>query len=499
MKNKFTYLLVFFLVFFQLTSQVKQFDLSKGNCQLFNGNLYTYGLSSQKQNAQFCIYKLDAKLKVTDSLVVPAGKGSPENYLATYSDTLHDYLNIYLQQKEKKAVTVFRINKKFELISTIENVEIARLNNTAMFGSDAFYFKNNVYALKIESDTSGKQFYLNKYFLKSEKENFDYEFKWQFPFERRNIHSAHIFYANKGFVFLFVTVSGGNKAGQWILKINAEAGKLEKATKLNDKEETNSYLFGTCFADKNYKSISLVGPKYTEAQLNLKESKLAISNAAFSTMYSLEIDSLGEVNNKQEFKVPVNDIKTIKAGVKKDPGIYLSRLSNLTKRGDGGFSFTADIFRSANSDLCYLYSNSTVFNLIPGEDKLVLEKNNISPNLMVEQFYSSPDKLDMNGKLCIDSLDQFERLFYKSLTFPVKQLFKFDADKNPVWILSKHTVKKNGINFSFLNPVKKVYQLTTIEEMSESNNPVFTSLSSDSFIISSQTEEGKYQLKLYNW
>lgn len=439
---------------------------------------------------------MDLKLKIVDSILVDAGKADPGNYLQTYSDTLHDYLNIYFQKKDKKAITILRLNKKFELVATIENVDVARLNNTAMFSSENFYFKNNVYSLKTESDTSGKQFYLNKYCLKSETQNFDYEFKWQFPFERKNIHSAHIFYSNKDYVLLFVVVNSGIKAGQWVLKINAETGKLEKGTKINDKGETNSYLYGASFIDKNYKSISLVGQKFSPAQFQINENKLSIANAAFTTLYYAEIDSSGEITLKQDFKVPVNDLKT---GMQKTSNSFLLRLSNLSKKADGSLSFEGDVFKGANSNLCYLYANTTQFNIVPIEDKLALEKNSIGPNLLIADYFVTLDKLDMNGKLCMDSVNQFEKLFYKPLTFPVKQQFKLDDTKNPVWILSKHTNKKNEINFSFLSLVNKVYKVSPVEVLNEVVNPVFIALTPTSFIIASQIEDEKYQLKLFNW
>jgi len=495
LKNKITYSLVLLLSFFIVHTQTKQFELMQGNCQLFNGHVYSFGLKDQKQNAAFCVYKMDFKLRILDTVRVDPGKGPAENYLQTYSDTLHDCLNIYLQKKEKKTVTILRFNKKFELLAKIENVDIARLNNTAMFSSELFYFKNFAYSVKTINDSSGRQFYLNKYALKSDLENFDYALKWQFPFERKNVHSAHIFYANKNFVFLFAMVTG-DKTGQWVLKIGAETGKLIKATKLNNKDETNIYIFGDCYADKSNKTISLVGQKYTESQYNPEQNKLTLSNALLSTLYYVEIDSLGEIIVRQDFKLPINDIKT---GVKKTANNYILRISKLKKGPDGSFAMTCDVFKSMNSNLCYLYANTFVFNLLPEEDRLIPEKNAIAPNLMIEQYYATPDRLDMNGKICIDSLDQFQKLFYKSFSFPVKQHFKYDGEKNPIWIVSKHTTKKNNVNFSFLGPVKKIYTLTTIEDIVELLNPVFTGLSNENFLISSQIEEKKYQLKLYNW
>ena len=177
MKNK---LICFFLLILPKLFFGQEFELhlSKAGSLFWQGNIYCYGF----QNTTFKIYKLNSQLKTNDSLSVEMGKINSENYLKISADTLHNFLNIYLQQKEKMQVSILRLNKNFELLAYIENVDIARLNNTVLFSDEIFYYKNCVYSIKTQSDTSGKQFYLNKYELKSEKEHFDYQFKWQFPF-----------------------------------------------------------------------------------------------------------------------------------------------------------------------------------------------------------------------------------------------------------------------------------------------------------------------------
>jgi hypothetical protein len=494
-RNKFQGLFILLFICCEALCQSKEFQLSKGNCQLYKGGLCTYGLLNQKQNADFLLYRQDFQLKIIDSIKIDLGREGAENYLQLSSDTLHDYLNIYLQKKDQKKVTILRFNTKNELVAKIENVEITRLNNTVIFGSEFLYFKTNAYSVKTVSDTSGKQFYLNKYDLKSETSNFDYELKWQFPFERKNVHSAHVFYANKYYVLLYVTVNSGAKAGQWILKINSKDGKLIKGSKLNDKGESDRYQFGDFYVDETYRSLHLIGQKFTEAQWSA-DDKLSISNAPFAGIFHIELDSMGDVTNKNDFKVPIVDSKS---GAKKTTSNYILRFSGLKKNPAGDFVFESDIFKSSGAG-CYMYANSTEFHIIPGEEKPVLEKNTIIPNPNIEQYYQTMDKLDMNGKLCVDSINQFEKaLFYKPITFPIKKQFKLDSDKNPSWILTKSTIKKNSINYSFLSPVKKTYQITLIEELPKSSNSVFIRLSSASFLISSQTEEGKYVEKLYSW
>ncbi len=477
-----------------LLAQPKQFNLISGNCQLFNGNVYAFGISGQKQNSSCVIYKLNQQLKVQDSLIVNLGKTPADNYLQVFSDTLHNYLNVYIQRKDKKLITILRLNKLFELTATIEDVDVARLNSISNFENELFYYKNDVYTVKSQTDTGGKQFYLNKYTLKSELKNFEYEPKWQFPFERKNINSAHIFYADKKQVMLYVNVSGGLKFGQWILKVNSVTGKLIRGTKLNDKGESTSYQYGTFLMDTTSKTLSVIGQRFTEAQFDQRTNKLAISNALFASIYLMDIDSAGEVILKQDFKIPINEPKTTS---KKTISNYLLRLNNLNKNREG-FSFNGDIYKNTNTTLCYLYANTVSYKLITEDETLVLEKNSVGTNPAIEKYYFNTDKMDMNGKLCVDSLVQFETIFYKGLNFPIKKYFK-TVDNSPVWLLTRSDIKKNSINYTVLSPVNKIYQLTVVDDILKSKDPSIIILSPTQFILSSQEEYGKFQLKLVAW
>ena len=476
-------------------AQTKQFDLSKANCQLFNGAIYSFGIANQQDKAACLIYKLDLQLKVIDSLSVTIGKLPADNFLQLFSDTLHDFLNIYIQQKNKKLVTILRLNKLFERVATIENVDVARLNSISNFENELVYCKNAVYTIKHQTDTGGRQFYLNKYSLKSELKNFEYEFNWQFPFERKNINSAHIFYATKKIVLVYVNVTGGLKFGQWILKINSENGKLIRGTKLNDKGETNSYQYGAYLMDTTTKTLSLIGQRFSQSQFDLKANKLAISNTPFTSVYLISVDSTGELISKQDFKIPISEAPTKS---KKQLSNHLLRINYLKTSKDGSFSFESDVYKNNDNTYCYLYINTMVYNLIPSDDNLLLEKSTISANQLIENYYFTNDKLDMNGKLCVDSLSEFETLFYKNYSFVIKKQFK-RSDNNSVWLLSRSDIKKNTLNYSILGPVNKVYQLTNVMDVLKSKSPKCLLISSNQFLIAWQEEESKLLLKVVNW
>lgn len=495
MKANLKYTILFCFLLPTFFAQTQQFNLAKGNSQLFSGHLYSFGISIQNQNAACVIFKLDLKLKKIDSSIIDLGKSPLENFLQTNSDTLHEFLNIYVQRKDKKLISIFRFNKIFERLAIIENIDVARLNNISNFENELFYDKKNIYTIKNQTDTSGKQFYLNKYTLKSELKNFEYEFKWQFPFERKNINSAHIFYADSNAVLLYVNVISCAKFGQWILKINSKNGKLIRGTKLNDKSETTSYQCGSFVLDTAKKTLSVIGQRFTQNQFDQKANKLSISNSPFVSVYLIEIDSAGEVLSKQDFKIPINEPKTASKKVILN---YIFRINYLSKNKEGGFTFESDIYKNTDNSLCYLYANTELYTLISNEEILSLEKATVSSNLMIEKYYFNNDKMEMNGKLCIDSLSQFETLFYKNLNFPIKKQFKY-LDKNPIYLLSRSDLKKNSINYTILNPVNKIYQLNKVDDLLKSKDPSLINLSPAQFLISSQEEDGKYQMKIREW
>jgi hypothetical protein len=495
LKNKIIYTLLFLLTL-ELGAQVRQFSLSKGGSQVFGNQVYCFGIAGEGTKTAFCVYKLDPALTLLDSFSLPTGNLPGENFLPCSSDTLHGYLNIYFHSQREKSVSVLRFNRNFELLTSLKQVEVARLNNQAVFSQPPLYYHQDAYAIRTEPDSSGRQFYLNKYRLKSDTENFDYQFQWQFPFERKHIRSARVFLADQRQLMVFVDVAEGSRAGQWILKISSSQGQLLKATRLNAKEETGSCFYSSHYFSEKDRSLHLVGQKFTEAQLDLKGNKLQISNASHCSLYYIEIDSLGEVTKRQDIRFPIQDIKT---GTAKTANSYLLRCYNLLREPDGSLSFYGDLFRGAGKDLCFLYTNTGSFRLAVSDEGLIPGKNSLSPNLQIESYYVTADRLDMNGRLCIDSLSEFGRFFYKSLTFPVKQQFKYDPDKNPVWLLSKHTLRNNLVDYSLLSPVKKIYKISLLQSLPEAQRPSFIQLGEERFIISSQPEASKYQLKLFNW
>lgn len=497
MKSKIKYLLLFFLVVTVARSQHISLPLQNAGITGYRQQVFCFGLQEDNKSLFLKLYRLGTDMRITDSSSLALGKSrKAADFLQLTCDTLHDFLNIYLQQKDNKEVTIYRFTRNMESLATIAHVDIARLNNSSLFSHETLFYKQWVYSLKTENDSSGKQFYVNKYELKSEKENFDYSFKWQFPFERKNVASAQLFYANSRFVMLFAAVNEGPKTGQWILKLDASTGTLAKAVKLNAKTENASYFFGQVVEDRADNSLLISGQKLTANQFDPSSGKVNLAAAPHLLVYTLKVDSLCDIADKTEHKIPIVDVAS---GPKKTVGSFVLRMVKIARQPDGKLCIEADLFRSSGGASCFFYVNTVPLRFSLGENGLTLEKTILQQNKLIEDFYATGDKLDLNGKLCRDSSGGFERLYHKTLPFPVKLGYRVDAEGNGKWLLTKSNGAKKNVTVSVLGPQNKVYQLNQLELLSKTVNPNFVVTTTGGLWIGTQSDIGKYELKIYNW
>jgi hypothetical protein len=489
--------LFFFFIPCSLFPQVQQSDLSfqNANACLFSGNLYAFGIrDAGAKKSALAIYRLTANLSVKDSFVHDLGNIAASQFLQLSSDTLYGFLNIYLQKKEKKLVQIFRFNKDFKPVATVDDVDIARLNSISAFEKEIFYYKNFAYTVKSVSDTSGKQFYLNKYGLKSDQKNFEYELKWQFPFERKNIHSAHIVFVNEKLVLLYVNIIEGHKKGQWLLSVNNASGTLRRGSKLND-AMNGFYSLGAVMQDSASLNVFITGQKFSDAEADQKENKFTAAKAS-ANIYLNVIDTAGEIIERNEFKLPVTEQKSM---AQKEPSKFILRNKEFSQDKEQNIVLMYDVYKGIGNSMCYSFCNTLNLKIKFTDGRRIAEKAQLSSNPLIEKYYFNADQLDMNGKACLDSLDELETLFYKNIALNVNLGFKTDEMKNPIWLLKKSDAKKGIDNYTVLAPVKKVYQLTKITEVNKNENPGFILLSPKQFLISRQSSPDKFQLQVFNW
>lgn len=475
-------------------AQVRDLALVNANCQVYGGSLFVYGLQNDEKGLSLAIRRFDSTLKQSDSLFLPQ-KGKAEDHLQIWSDTLHGFLNIYLQKKESKTITIFRFNRKYEPVATIGNVDVARLNSLSGFEGGHYYFKNALYNIRTVSDSGHKQFFLDKYVLQDELKNFEYAMSWQFPFERKYIQSARIFYADRRHVLVFVHLEGAGKRSQWVLKVGAGNGRLLRGIKLNEPGDWDVYEFGNFVADTLKKTLLVAGQKFKAAQWKEDARLPAIGNAPHLSLYLISVDSLGEIDGRDEFKIPLKDIRS---GVDKSPSSYLLRVPHLKKKEEGVLSLSTDIYRSRDGLKSFFYVNSGELTLRLSEEEVTLDKAEISPQPMVEKFYITADPLDLNGRLIRDTSSCFETLYEANPTLPVKLGYKQDAAGNGSWILKRSYAKKNSLGYSLLRPVNRIYKLTPVLELNKTACPVVLLISSSRYLTGIQTDSS-YQVKIAGW
>jgi hypothetical protein len=494
LKIKFYQIVCFVFLSLSLIAQSVDLPYSAAGICRYAGNLYCFGLEENNKKLQVSIQQLGKNLEKLALKNYPLSIQKSEDMVACWSDTLHGNLTIYVSEGKNQKVSVFRFNKNFELIDQSSGVDVSRLNSLSGFDNELYYDREHVYAIKTKRDSSGVQFYLNKYTNKESVGGFEYDLIWQFPFERKNISSARVFHANKDAVFMYVVVKAGEKTGQWILKINTKNGYLIKGTKLNGKGDENTYCFGNYYFDAVSKNLLIWGHKFNSKQFNPKSEQLAVAGYSVVTLYLSELDSIGDQVLKQEIQLPIFQTKT--AG--KTPGFsYLLQINKVRKTAFNEFKLDVDVYKNTKATACYTFANSFTMLFKKEEENYLFEKKTIASEPFIETYLFNNDKLDMNGKLCQDSSTSFYKLFYKQPSLSVKLNVSEDSLKRPVWLLSKSNVRKGTINYSFLKAGKKSYELKTLEELPKSGNPACIPLYKNEFVIGRQTETALYKIVTY--
>lgn len=476
----------------KLSAQTLDFKLTKASCGEFKNHIVVYGLTTHPLNTEIKFYKISKALSIVDSAVLNISGSNPENYLSLSHDTLHGYFNVYVQEVGKKTTDIYRINKQFKVVAIIKQVEIARLNNLDVFEQTPYYNNQFVYSVKRVNDTSGKQFFLNKFSLKDTLTNFEYKQVWQFPFDKKDIRHAEVIFANSDFVFIHASLFKGNKQGEWLLKLNATNGKLIKGTKLNKNNEIYTYMPGYLSYNGKKKSLFILGEKLSDNEINFLNQKFKPSNLC--NFYSLEIDSLGEILNRFDLKTSI----ILPTQGKHESEAYLTRIAKTITFAENAAEFELDIYKKKNPN-CYVYAHSAQLKFELNTELPSALTQTISQNILIETNYISSDKFDLNGQVCMEQVENIEDLYRKAPLQEVKQGFVLQKDKNPKWLLKKTNPKSNLISYSTLKPGAKTYELNKVDEFNKYQNSGTIIFNAETFLIFSQTDNTTFSLKLVNW
>ena len=434
------------------------------------------------RNNAFIAYKIKDDLKTKDSLVFKLVSFNKNEYLQVEADTLNGYLNFYLHKKNNQALQVIIADTSLKFKTDFKNIDVTKLKPFSGLTEQTFHSGKHFYIIKTAVDSAGKHYYLTQYgYMPGEKTPFDYRFNWQFNFDRSHITYAHVFFADKKGVYVYVNVDEGLKKGQWILILNAQNGLLLRSKRLNFHPELN-YRFCNYLKDSSSKSIYILG-QITQG------TELA---SATPSIYLAGFDSSFEYTGQKQFTIKISS-----ASKTKQVNKYLLQFPFISTGSDNQFTLFPDIFKKDGNSYKYHMSAGLSFTLSEGEWQ--------SPEMLIrefpeiENFYAVKDIKDPNGKIENDSASGQNKLYHNKPLFPVKTAFRLTENNMPEWCLQKLDMKSNMLKTATLKPGLKAYSMQTLIELPKATEPKIFVLNRDQVLITGKPDEFSLELVIKKW
>lgn len=462
----------------------------------FHQLTYVYGYVQSGNNLGFKCLSYNDKLLLKDSLEFNLGKYHPSDYLEITVDTLHDALNFYFQlANQKNVVSLLRLNDSLRKIGSAENYDANHVNALSVFDDEKYTFKQDMYIIRTSSDTSGKQFYLSKYHVKSMEKPFEYDYKWQFAFERRFIHRASIVYADTSQVIVYANVFDGLKKGQWILRINTNTGEVIRGTKLSAKGDPRHFLMSGIIFDKKTKSIAVIGSIYDASMIDFKnKTSNFINQSKNHKLFLVNIDSLGDVVSRVEKAFPM-PIQT-KAGTILQS--FHLKISEFNKQANGSYTVWSDIYEQSLPNV-FVYYSSWQFALVPNDVDYEVVRSIFTISSKAIPNFTSLVKGDTYGKFILNDIGEYDKFKYKKPLNDVVIKTGSDGLKNTFYILKKTDILSARKNYNYVFMGKKGLENKVIlkTEQGQKSNIYFIGVTSyHSFITNIGNSD--FELKINN-
>lgn len=493
---------ILILIFIPLLINAQSFkrNLEKANSFYYKDRVYVFGYVQNKNEVDFKLYKTNSSLTIIDSALFSLGKDKTENYLEITADTLHNYLNFYFQKADSKnKASLLRLNDSLKLVTKVENFESTKINSLTSFEDEKFSFQNSTYIVRSSQDSLGKQYFLTRFDVMNFQKPFEYQSKWQFPFEKRNINTVHVFYADTNLLFVYVNVTAGSKSGQWVLKLNNKTGQLISGTKLNHIGDTRHLLPTSFNYNKKTKELLAVGNIYTTQQINFTDKAHSFLNLEKqNTFFFYKIDSVGDVVSRNEKIYPI--ILVANKTNLKQVFYYHLKIKELKRRSDTEYSAYCSVYKTTGQELVFLYGTGFYFNFSISEMGLEINFDKLLDNLSVLQNFVTNDAKDINGKMEITSAIEFDKLLMKWPLADVEKHFGKDDIGLPKWILNKSDVKTGNSTFYLVSMGKKGLESKIILESSKYNHPNIYKISNEKLLLFNfDATNSVFEISQGNW
>lgn len=479
-----------------MSSQSVKQNLLLANSLSFHQTIYTYGYDQSKANLLFKCYSYNYQLQLKDSTSFELGKHTPADFLEISVDTLHDVLNFYFQlANQKNLVTLLRLNDTLEKITSAENYDANHINSLTAFDDEKYAYKEDMYIVRTNTDSLGKQFYLSKYHVKTMDKPFEYDYKWQYAFERQHIHRASVVYADSNLVIIYAHVFEGLKKGQWILRINANTGEIIKGTKLSAKSDTRYFLMSNVVVDKKTKNIDVIGSIYDANMIDFKNNISNFTNQSKNhKLFLITIDSLGDVITRAEkaFPLPIQT-KSVE-GLKS----FHVKIREFKKLKDNNFDVWADIYEQTKP-FTFCYYSSWHIDISPDDVDYTFTPSKFYISTAAIPGFINFAKGDTYGKFILKDITEYDKFKYQQPLSPFIISTGLDDANNAYYLLKKTDLMSSTKSYNYVYMGKKGLENKVIlksEQGQKANIYFYKKLNYISF--TTNTANTECELKLNN-
>mgnify|MGYP001590276197 FL=1 len=129
----------------------------------------------------------------------------------------------------------------------------------------------------------------------------------------------------------------------------------------------------------------------------------------------------------------------------------------------------------------------------------------VFPGKIYNSLYPFPnlvntDLKDINGKIELKSIAEFDKLFYKWPIADVEKHYGISETKNPKWIIGKSDIKTTKNSFYLVGIGLKGIESKLLFENSKYNNPAVYKIKNDKLVLFNYNSETLlFNLSTVNW
>ncbi len=477
-----------------LKGQAIKQNLLLANALPFHHNIYTYGYEQTKANLVFKCYAYNYQLKLQDSVLYDLGKHTTADYLQISVDTLHDVLNFYFQlANQKNLVSLLRVNDTLAKMASAENYDANHINSLTAFDDEKYAYKDDMYIIRTNTDTAGKQFYLSKYHVKDMTKPFEYDYKWQYAFERKFIHRASVVYADSNQVIVYTHVFDGLKKGQWILRINANTGEIIKGTKLTAKGDARYFLMSNVIVSNKGKNIDVIGSIYDAAMIDFKAKTQNFTNQSKAhKLFLVCIDSVGDVLTRAEKQFPLPIQTKSVEGLKS----FHVKVREFKKLKDTNFDIWLDVYEQSKP-LQFCYYSSWHIDIAPDDVDFAFTPSKFLISTTAIPGYISFEKGDTYGKFILNDISEYDKFKYQKPLNPFVITTGIDDLGNSTFLLKKTTLMTATKSYNYITMGKKALENKVILKSEQGQKASIYFYKKNGYIsFTTNTANTEFELKL---